>query len=199
MTNVHSPWQCAMELLLVPLIFGFVFAGASAFTATYSRRFGARGGTIVTAILRNLLGIPLLIIGYVWAWLIPSQWVFAPSGFTTSLGWILVTVGAAPLLVGHLYVGMRSHFPSVKDTLVRNGLYAYIRHPIYASYFLMSGGLFLVNPAVTTVAMVAYAFYDFLQAARREEKLMAGRLPGYDQYIAETPSFIPRFRKPLKP
>ena len=54
-----------MELFLIPLIFGFVFAGASAFTTVYSRRFGERGGTIITAILRNLLGIPLWIIGYV--------------------------------------------------------------------------------------------------------------------------------------
>ncbi len=141
MNDVHSLWQCATYLFLFPLIAGFIFAGASAFTAAYSRRFGERGGTIITAILRNLLGIPLLTVGYVWAWLMPSQWIFTPNTFLISLGWIFIIAGSVPLVVGHIYVGMRSHLPSVRDTLVHHGLYAYIRHPIYAGGLLMLPGV----------------------------------------------------------
>lgn len=154
-----------MELFLIPLIFGFVFAGASAFTTVYSRRFGERGGTIITAILRNLLGIPLWIIGYVWAWLIPSQWAFTSNTILITLGWILVIVGAVPLLVGHLYVGMRSHFPWVKDTLVRHGFYAYLRHPIYAGVLLVLPGLVLLCPTLTVlIASATVMVWVFIQA-----------------------------------
>jgi hypothetical protein len=58
-----------MYFFLVPLLLGFAFTGASAFTAAYSRRFSERSGMIISALLCNLLGIPLWIIGYVWAWL----------------------------------------------------------------------------------------------------------------------------------
>ena len=181
-----------MYFFLFPLIVGFVFAVASAFTTVYSRRFGARGGTIITAILRNLLGIRLLTVGYVWAWLRQSQWVFAPRGFTTILGWIVVTVGAVPLLVGHLYVGMRSQFPSVKDTLVRNGLYAYIRQPIYAGVLLLFSGLVLARPTLTVLLASATAIIWALIQARLEEIDLILRLPQYRDYMSEVPRFIPR-------
>jgi len=184
-----------MYLFLFPLIVGFVFAGASAFTATYSRRFGERGGTIITAILRNLLGIPLWLIGYAWAWMIPSQWVFPPNLFLAIFGWILVVSGVVPLLVGHLYVGMRSHFPSVKDTLVRHGLYACVRHPIYAGALLIFPGLVLLRPTLTVlIASVAAMTWVFVQA-RLEEIDLLQRLPEYREYMLEVPRFIPRWRR----
>jgi hypothetical protein len=43
---------------LIPLLVGFALAGASAFTAVYSQRWGERGGQLATSILRNFLGIP---------------------------------------------------------------------------------------------------------------------------------------------
>lgn len=195
MINVHSPWQCALELFPIPLILGFIFAGASAFTTAYSRRFGERGGTIVTAILRNLLGIPLGVIGYVWAWMIPSQWVVTSNTILTTLGWILIVVGAVPLLVGHLYVQMRSHFPSVKDTLVRHGLYAYVRHPIYAGVLLVLPGLFLLRPTLTVLFASAASVIWVLIQARLEEIDLVQRIPEYEDYMREVPRFIPRWRR----
>lgn len=195
MTNVHSPRQCDMYLFLIPLILGFLFAGASAFTTTYSRRFGERGGTIITAILRNLLGIPLWVIGFVWAWRILSAQFFIPNTFTTVAGWVLIVIGAVPLIVGHLYVGMRSHFPSVKDTIVRHGLYAYVRHPIYAGGLLMLPGLFLLRPTLTVlIASLAAMLWVFTQA-RLEEMDLVQRIPEYRDYMREVPRFIPRLRR----
>lgn len=184
-----------MYLFLVPLLIGFLFAGASAFTAAYSRRFGERGGQIVTAVLRNFLGIPLWLVGYLWAWAIPSPWVFTPSTFLTLLGWILVLAGSVPLLVGHLYVGMRSHVPSVRDTLVRHGLYAYVRHPIYAGGLVMLPGFVLIRPSLTVLLASAIVFaYVFVQA-RLEEIDLVQRLPEYRDYMREVPRFVPRLRQ----
>jgi protein-S-isoprenylcysteine O-methyltransferase Ste14 len=79
--------------------------------------------------------------------------------------------------------------------LVDTGPYALVRHPIITSFFSLAVGLFLVNPAVPTVSMVIYAFWDFGRAAVREEKLLAGSVPGYVDYMTRVPRFLPRLWK----
>lgn len=79
--------------------------------------------------------------------------------------------------------------------LVQSGPYAYVRHPLYTSYFALALGLVLINPALSTLLAVAYAVVDFYLATRREEKLLIENLPGYADYIACTPRFLPRLRR----
>lgn len=76
--------------------------------------------------------------------------------------------------------------------LIYRGPYVYIRHPIYTSYFILVIGILLINPALTTLFVAIYAFWDFLHAVAREEKLLVEQLPGYTDYIARTPRFLPR-------
>jgi protein-S-isoprenylcysteine O-methyltransferase Ste14 len=52
-------------------------------------------------------------------------------------------------------------------------------------------GLFLVNPALTTLAMLIYTFWDFTRAARQEEELLSKSLPDYAAYMARTARFLP--------
>jgi protein-S-isoprenylcysteine O-methyltransferase Ste14 len=59
-------------------------------------------------------------------------------------------------------------------------------------------GLLLVNPALTTLTVTAYFFWDFPRAARREEALLSGSLPGYTEYMARTPRYLPRIRQLLE-
>jgi protein-S-isoprenylcysteine O-methyltransferase Ste14 len=184
-----------MYLFLFPLLLGFALAGASAFTAAYSRRFGETGGLMVTAVLRNLLGIPLWLIGYFWAWVIPSPWLSTPSPFAAAVGWLLVIVGLVPVIMGHFYVGMRSHLPSVRDRLVRRGLYAYVRHPIYAGVLVMLPGAVLIRPSLTVPAASAIVFAWLFVQARLDEIDLVQRLPAYQDYMREVPRFIPRFRR----
>ena len=81
--------------------------------------------------------------------------------------------------------------------VIDTGPYASIRHPVIASFFGMAIGLFLVNPALTTLAMLVYTFWDFSHAARQEEELLSKTLPDYSTYMAHTSRFIPRlWRKP---
>ena len=79
--------------------------------------------------------------------------------------------------------------------LVVDGPYAHVRHPIYTSYFILVIGLVLINPALPTLLMGIYAFWDYLRATRREEKLLVENLPGYADYMARTSRFLPRIRK----
>lgn len=76
--------------------------------------------------------------------------------------------------------------------LVDSGPYAYVRHPIYTSYFMLVIGLLLINPALPTLLVAIYAFVDFSLAPRREERLLIGNVPGYAEYRTRTPRFFPR-------
>lgn len=184
-----------MYLFLIPLLVGLVFAGASAFTTAYSRRLGDRGGTIITALLRNVLGIPLWVVGYIWAWLTPSPLLFTPNAFSSTLGWILIAAGSLPVIAGHVYVGMRSHLPSVRDMLVRHGLYAYVRHPIYAGGLIVLPGAVLIQPSLTVLVASAIVYVWLFAQARLEEIDLVQRLPEYRDYMREVPRFIPRLRR----
>src|SRR3989304_1169398 len=93
---------------LFPLVLGFVLGGAIAFTAAFSRRWGERRGQRATMILRNALGIPLWIFGYILAWRAAAPFLFAPGGAVPALGWLLIVVGAGPGIWGPLRLG-RGH------------------------------------------------------------------------------------------
>src|SRR3990172_11721262 len=143
--------MAGMEIALYLIITGFALVGASAFTAYYSKLWGERGGQMATIVLRNLLGIPLWFSGFVFAWLSPSPLLFNPNITFKLLGLFLIILGSIPFIWGHIELGWRTHMPSVKDTLVRHGLYAYVRHPIYAGGFLIIIGIGLFKPTLVFV------------------------------------------------
>ncbi len=76
--------------------------------------------------------------------------------------------------------------------VVDTGPYAHVLHPLFTSFFLFVSGLFVVNPALPTLLVAAYAFWDFSRAARQEEELLSESLAGYAEYRARTPRFLPR-------
>jgi protein-S-isoprenylcysteine O-methyltransferase Ste14 len=70
-----------------------------------------------------------------------------------------------------------------------------MRHPVITSFFGIAAGLFLMNPALTTLATLFYTIWDFGRAARQEEDLLTKTLPGYAVYASHTPRFLPRLRR----
>jgi protein-S-isoprenylcysteine O-methyltransferase Ste14 len=78
--------------------------------------------------------------------------------------------------------------------VIDTGPYAFVRHPIISSFFLLVTGLALINPAVPTVLLALYTFWDFSGAARKEEQKLS-QLPGYSAYAQRTPRFFPRVRQ----
>jgi len=181
-----------MYMFVIPLLLGLTFAGASAFTTAYSKRWGERGGQMATIILRNLLGIPLMFIGFILAWLAPASLVFNPSKVTLVLGWFLIVAGSIPVMWGHLVLGWRTHMPSVRDTLVRHGLYAHVRHPIYSGGMVTLAGFALLRPTLAFVLACALGSGWLIVQARLEEIDLLQRLPAYREYMEQVPRFVPR-------
>lgn len=79
--------------------------------------------------------------------------------------------------------------------VIDTGPYKSMRHPVITSFFGIAMGLFLINPALTTLAALLYTVWDFTRAARQEEELLVRTLPGYRDYALRTPRFLPRLRR----
>jgi len=76
--------------------------------------------------------------------------------------------------------------------VIDTGPYKLMRHPVITSFFGIATGLFLINPALTTIAALIYTIWDFTRAAHQEEDLLTKTLPGYAAYAHRTPRFLPR-------
>jgi len=79
--------------------------------------------------------------------------------------------------------------------VINTGPYKLMRHPVITSFFGIATGLFLINPALTTLAALLYTIWDFTRAAQQEEDLLIKTLPGYADYASQTPRFLPRLSK----
>jgi protein-S-isoprenylcysteine O-methyltransferase Ste14 len=89
----------------------------------------------------------------------------------------------------------RAAAPSVTDTLVRRGPYARVRHPLYDGVFCELAGAVLVRPT-WPIALSCLLAAGWLEVqARLEEQDLRQRLPGYEDYMAQVPRFIPRLGK----
>jgi protein-S-isoprenylcysteine O-methyltransferase Ste14 len=124
-------------------------------------------------------------------------------GFSTSARWGAALQGAGVLLLAAglgLHAWARAHLRHYYaervelqpgHQIVDSGPYRYVRHPVFTSFFLTVTGLVLVNPAVPTVLLALYAYWDFGRAAHQEEALLSSTLPGYAEYMARTSRFLP--------
>ncbi len=75
--------------------------------------------------------------------------------------------------------------------LIETGPYAFIRHPIYTSFFMFGFGLLLLNPSIPILLVILYTFWDFGRLVSKEENLLGSNIPGYRDYIARTSRFFP--------
>jgi len=184
--------MAGMGKAIALIIIGFALVGASAFTAAYSRWWGEKGGQRATIVLRNLVGIPLWITGFVLAWIEPSPLLFNPDIASKLTGLFLIILGSIPFIWGHIELGWRTHMPSVKDMLVQQGLYAYARHPIYTGGFAILAGLALIRPASAFVLACILGVIWLVVQARLEEIDLLQRMQDYKDYMKRVPRFIPR-------
>ena len=181
-----------MYLFLVPLLIGFALVGLSAFTTASARRWGAKAGMTITFVLRNILGIPLFIIGAALAWTSGAQFLFEPNKITRLAALFLIIAGAVPFVWGHINIGRPSHMPSIDDALVSDGLYAYVRHPIYSGGMVLLIGLMLMRPSITWALGCVLAIIWLVIQARLEEMDLLQRIPSYRDYMLTVPRFFPR-------
>lgn len=183
-----------MFSFILPLVLGFSFNLASAFTTVYTKRYGERRGTFISALLRNVLGIPVWAFGIVLAVRASSIWLFQRSFLSNLLGWVLLSLGGVIILSSLATLRSRSAAPNINDQLANTKIYARVRHPIYSGAFLEFTGQFLIVPSLeVAIASLLGVIWLFLQTWFEEIDLL-NRIPEYREYMSNVPRFIPRLK-----
>jgi protein-S-isoprenylcysteine O-methyltransferase Ste14 len=77
-------------------------------------------------------------------------------------------------------------------SLVAQGAYRYIRHPMYASLILLGLGAFLKDISLGTILLAIVNIFALYLTAKTDEKEMLGRFGSeYAAYMKKTRMFIP--------
>ena len=199
-TAAAAPGALEVEMthvgaVLILLLVGFACDAASAFTAAFSRRWGDRRGQWVTFVLRNVLGIPLWVVGLGFAVRSPSPALFAAPPAVAVIGWGLLAAGCVVQVLALVALRGRAARPSMADALVEHGVYRHIRHPIYAGLLLEFAALILVRPRRLVALACALGILWVLLQARLEEVDLLQRMPAYRDYLRRVPRFMPRWHR----
>ena len=150
-------------------------------------------------VLLGLLALAMFIVPLIYS---VTNWLdFANYRLPPWLGWF-----GAFLLVCALFVFARAHIdlksnwsPTLEifanHTLVTNGIYHYIRHPMYASQWLwvIAQILLLQNWLVGPIDLLVFIPFYFLRV-QAEEKMMLDRFGDqYRDYMQKTGGIVPKF------
>jgi protein-S-isoprenylcysteine O-methyltransferase Ste14 len=115
-------------------------------------------------------------------------------GLAMVVGAALITLGGWVSLAGLRGLGRNLTAvprPRRDGQLVERGVYARVRHPIYAGIMTGSFGwaLFTTSPIAVGFAVLLVAWFDL--KARREEVWLREHYPGYPAYVGRTRRFVP--------
>jgi protein-S-isoprenylcysteine O-methyltransferase Ste14 len=82
---------------------------------------------------------------------------------------------------------------SAEQSLIKSGIYAHIRHPIYTSGILISLGLALVTSSLGGLALFILAVIAFVVRINAEEKALLAKFGvEYQEYAQNTGALLPK-------
>jgi len=124
-----------------------------------------------------------------------SGWFAHPFAWYQILSWILLIASLVPIIYGVVLlrrVGKPTDSLEATTRLVTQGIYRFIRHPLYASLLYLAWGIFFKSPSLLDgcLAVVATVFlYATARADEAECCLKFGE--EYADYMKKTKMFIP--------
>ncbi len=157
--------------------------------------------------LLRFIWIPVVILWVLLPLVMPFvaglPFVLCPVAFegSTVVGWIAVAVAAVAFGITWIcWIKMGTSWrmgidPNERTTLVFNGPFAYVRHPIYglSSVLMLTTLAALPSPMMLLVAVLHLALIQ--SEVRREERyLVLLHGPAYADYMQRVGRFVPRIR-----
>lgn len=124
-------------------------------------------------------------------------WPPSPLPFPNARLWfgvLLILLGGALFLAGALRLGSNLTplpYPRDEGTLVQEGAYGLVRHPLYGGGLIAALGWAAVTGSVPVVVYAAALFVLLDVKARREEVWLAAKYPAYGPYRARVRKLIP--------
>lgn len=110
------------------------------------------------------------------------------------LGVIIFVLGAFITLTAALQLNVHlSPFPSPLpgSKLIENGVYRFIRHPIYTGIILSFFGFAIISDSGYRLVIAAVLFLLFYYKTRYEEKRLIEKFPNYLEYKNRSGRFFP--------
>lgn len=97
----------------------------------------------------------------------------------------LVLFGNVVQISGKLFLRRSFGIAPANRGIKRDGMYRFVRHPIYAGYLFTHIGILLVMPSLVNLAIYAIGWWAQILRIDAEEKLL-GQDPNYRDYMTRT-------------
>ncbi len=127
--------------------------------------------------------------------------IIFPPGQTLLLrviGLVLIVIGFALLLLAiREHAAKNATMPNITPTpnaqvgLIESGVYARVRHPIYAGVLSGALGVALVHGHLVLLLIALVMIIFFTYKSRYEEQLLRSAYPQYVAYMTRTGRFLP--------
>jgi len=185
----------------------FAFFLLSFLTPVKKREWRSMGATLAffVALFTEMYGFPLTI--YILSGFLGSKYP-ALNPFSHASGHLwLVLFGGGPAMMtvihlisnGLVLIGFAIMWKGwklihgAKGALVKDGPYAYVRHPQYSGLFLVMIGMLIQWPTIITAIMFPVLVFVYYRLSKREESEMITLFgEEYRSYTEKTPMFIPK-------
>ncbi len=122
------------------------------------------------------------------------SFTFNLSVFLKYTGRVLTVIGFLVIFIAIFQLNRNlTPFPTPvnKGTLIKTGLYKFIRHPIYSGIILAAIGFGLYNESLWKLSIGLVLWILFYFKSRYEETLLLKRYPDYESYCIRTGRFFP--------
>ncbi len=133
-----------------------------------------------------------------------SGWFNDPLAWHQLISWILLFACVIPFVLGVQALRRRGRPDAQKRAepelvgferttkLVTDGVYKYIRHPLYSSLFLLNWGIFFKDPSASGFILAICASLLLVATAKTDEAECIETFgTEYRQYMQQTRMFIP--------
>lgn len=120
---------------------------------------------------------------------------FVGAAFSVLAGPGLILLGGGIIVLSVTDLGSQNLTPFLspvqKGSLVTDGIYSKIRHPIYAGLMALCLGFSVTTGDANRLVITALLILLLDVKAAKEEEFLMARFPEYDSYRATTGKFIP--------
>ena len=106
---------------------------------------------------------------------------------------LLIALAIGVIALFNMKISNLNIAPTLKQAhrLRTNGIYKFIRHPMYTSVLLLCFALMLSNSHFLSQSVMLILLVDLILKSNLEEKLLTQRFKKYPEYQQKTGRFIP--------